>query len=139
MLPVIGALLDIGTKVLDRVIPDPAQRAQAQLELMKLQQEGQFKDLEAQMQVNMGQIEVNKIEAAQEGIYKSGWRPGAGWVCVFGLFYEFLLRPLLPWVAEVYGMKVPPLPSLDDVLFELVFALLGLSGFREFGKFKRAG
>lgn len=134
MIPVIGGLIDLGTKILERVIPDPVQRAQAQLDLIKLQQEGQFKELESQLQISLGQIEVNKIEAAAEGIYKSGWRPGAGWICVGGLAYEFLLRPLLPWVFQVCGANVPPLPSLDSVLFELVFALLGLGGLRQFGK-----
>lgn len=139
MIPLIGGILDLGTKILERVIPDPAQRAQAQLDLLKLQQEGAFKDLDAQLQISLGQIEVNKIEAASEGLYKSGWRPGAGWVCVGGLAYEFLMRPLLPWVATICGASVPPLPSLDSVLFELVFALLGLGGLRQFGKVRGTG
>ena len=32
----ISALLDVGSKVIDRVWPDPAQAASAKLELMKL-------------------------------------------------------------------------------------------------------
>ncbi|MFD1691538.1 hypothetical protein ACFSHR_08295 [Azotobacter chroococcum] len=44
-----------------------------------------------------------------------------------GLAYEFLVRPLLPWLLTVAGVAdVPPLPSLDAVLFELVFGMLGL-------------
>jgi hypothetical protein len=136
MIPLIGSAIELGMKILDRVIPDPAQRAQAQLDLLKLQQEGAFKELDSQLQVNLGQIEVNKVEAASENLYKAGWRPGAGWVCVGGLFYEFIMRPLLPWLFTVCGATVPPLPSLDSVLFELVFALLGLGGLRQYGKAK---
>ena len=49
MTPLIGGLLDAGLKVLDRVLPDPAQKAAAQLELLKLQQTGEFKVLEADL------------------------------------------------------------------------------------------
>ena len=38
------ALLPTLTGILDKVIPDPEARAKAQLDLLRLQQEGQFKD-----------------------------------------------------------------------------------------------
>lgn len=40
-------LIEIGLKLLDKVIPDPQAKAQAQLDLMRLQQSGEFKELEA--------------------------------------------------------------------------------------------
>ena len=43
----ITALLDIGSKVIDRLIPDPAAKAQAQIELLKMQQEGRLAELQA--------------------------------------------------------------------------------------------
>ena len=43
----IAALLDIGSKVIDRLIPDPAAKAQAQIELLKMQQEGRLAELTA--------------------------------------------------------------------------------------------
>jgi uncharacterized membrane protein (DUF106 family) len=45
MLP-IAALLSIGEKVLDKVLPDPEARAKAQAELLKLQQEGRLAELQ---------------------------------------------------------------------------------------------
>jgi hypothetical protein len=38
----VSALFEIGGKVLDRVLPDPAQQAAAKLELMKLQENGEL-------------------------------------------------------------------------------------------------
>lgn len=38
----IGAILDIGSKLIDRFLPDPEQKAKAQLELMKMQQDGEL-------------------------------------------------------------------------------------------------
>jgi hypothetical protein len=38
----VSALFEIGGKVLDRVLPDPAQQAAAKMELMKLQENGEL-------------------------------------------------------------------------------------------------
>ena len=46
MIP-IAALLSIGEKVLDKVIPDPAAKAEAQAKLMEMAQKGQLAELEA--------------------------------------------------------------------------------------------
>lgn len=38
----LGALLDIGSKILDKVFPDPAQAEQAKLKLLEMQQNGEL-------------------------------------------------------------------------------------------------
>jgi hypothetical protein len=43
------AVLNIGGKVLDKIFPDPVEREKAKLEMLKLQQEGQFREIETQM------------------------------------------------------------------------------------------
>ena len=43
----LGAVLSIGEKLIDKFFPDPEQKAKAQLELMKMQQDGDFKKIEA--------------------------------------------------------------------------------------------
>ena len=43
----LGALLDIGNKLIDKLIPDPQAKAQAQLDLLKMQQEGKLAELTA--------------------------------------------------------------------------------------------
>ena len=131
------ALLPTISGVLDKLIPDPEARAKAQLDLMKLQQDGEFKSLDMQLQVNLAQAEINKVEAASQNGFQAGWRPLAGYTCVAGLVYEFLLRPLLPWVLTVCGVEAPPLPSLDDVLFELMFGMLGLGTLRSADRWQR--
>jgi len=46
MLP-LGALLDIGGKILDKVFPDPAQAEQAKLKLLEMQQNGELAQIAA--------------------------------------------------------------------------------------------
>jgi hypothetical protein len=43
------AILDVSGKVLDKFFPDPVEKEKAKMELYKLQQEGQFKEIEVQM------------------------------------------------------------------------------------------
>ena len=43
----LGALLDIGGKILDKVFPDPAQAEQAKLKLLEMQQSGELAQLNA--------------------------------------------------------------------------------------------
>ena len=49
MLP-IAALLDVGMKVLDKVIPNPEDKAKAQLALLEMQQRGELAQLQADLQ-----------------------------------------------------------------------------------------
>lgn len=122
-------ILGAGLKIIEKVIPDPQAKAQMELELFKMKQAGDFKDLEAQLEVIRNQAEINKIEAASGNILVAGWRPAAGWVCVLGLFSEFIVRPY----ALSFGVAIP---TISEILFELLFGLLGLAGFRTAEKFK---
>lgn len=133
MTPLIGGLIGAAIEVIGKVIPDPNARAQAQLELLKLEQAGQFKQLEADLSVQLAQIDVNKEEAASADPFRGGWRPATGWVCVLGLFYTYLLQPLLAWMSLVQGWAVPP--TLD--IFDLIILLGGLLGFGGMRSFER--
>ena len=43
----IDDIISVGMKLVDKLIPDPAQKAQAQLDLAKLAQEGKLADIQA--------------------------------------------------------------------------------------------
>jgi hypothetical protein len=43
----LGAILDIGGKLIDKFFPDPEQKAKAQLELMQMQQNGELAKINA--------------------------------------------------------------------------------------------
>ena len=135
MTPLIGGVIEAGLKILDRVLPDPTQKLAAQLELLKLQQAGEFKALEADLQLALAQTEVNKVEAASADPFKSNWRPAAGWICVLGLAYQFLAQPLAAWASAINGWPVPPVLQLGD-LYGLLFGMLGLGAYRSVERVK---
>jgi membrane protein YqaA with SNARE-associated domain len=133
---VILDIIGIGAKLIDKLIPDTTAKAEAKLKLLEMQQQGEFKLLDADLQIALAQADINKTEAADPNLFKSGWRPAVGWVCVFGLGYTFLGQPLLTWASGIYAMPAPPPLDMGD-LFTLLAGMLGLGGFRTFEKFKK--
>lgn len=91
-------------------------------------------NIAADSERDRGQVELLKIDGENGSFFQKGWRPGAGWICVFGLAYTFFLRPLLPWAFKVAGVVgVPDLPAIDTMeLFVLLGGMLGLGGYRTF-------
>ena len=45
----LGGIFSIGSKIIDKLFPDPEQKAKAQLELMKLEQDGQLDQVRTQL------------------------------------------------------------------------------------------
>jgi hypothetical protein len=118
------------TQVLDKIIPDPQAAAEAKLKALELAQKGDLAALDAELRLALGQIEVNKAEATTD-MFRGGWRPAVGWICVVGLAYQFILQPVLPWVVALFGAQVPPLPAIDnESLMVLLTGMLGLGGLR---------
>jgi len=129
-------LLPTIAKVIDKLIPDPTAKAQAQLDLLKLQQAGEFKELDADLALKLEQIKVNAIEAQSPDFFRGGWRPFVGWVCGTGLAVQFLVAPVATWAAALLGHAVA-FPSLDmGTLLTLLGGLLGLGTMRTAEKFK---
>lgn len=121
--------------ILDKIIPDPKAKAAAQLEILKLQQEGEFREADNALKAAQGQLEVNKVEAASGSGFVAGWRPLVGYVCAVGLAYQFVLHPLLCWFAAWKGVPIPP--RLDmDTLITILTGMLGLAGLRTGEKMK---
>lgn len=57
----IDDIIGVGMKILDKVIPDPAAKAEAQAKLLELQQQGRLAELQAD---SVEQQEITKRQAA---------------------------------------------------------------------------
>lgn len=94
-----------------------------------------LRERELDQRPDMAQIGVNNSEAQHASVFVAGWRPFIGWVCGYGFVYQYIVRPLLPWMLTVAGVSdVPPLPALDGSLMELTVGMLGLGALRTFEK-----
>ena len=74
MIP-IGALLDIGGKILDKVFPDPAQAEQAKLKLLEMQQNGELAKLNADVAETHELTERLKADMASDSWLSKNIRP----------------------------------------------------------------
>jgi len=124
----IGASIAAIGKLLDKLIPDKTAAAQAKLELLRL-------DAEGDIQLAQGQQEINKIEAASDSLFVAGWRPAVGWISVLGVAWNVVGQPFLAWISGMVDIAVPPQADIELLLF-LLGTLLGVSGLRTAEKIK---
>lgn len=130
-----GPILDI----INKVVPDKGKQAELQLELAKLAQSEQFKQIDAELARNLAQTDINKIEAQSELWWKAGWRPAIGWVGAMALFTYYVPYCLVAtgiWAYQVVhtGTMVPrPDLGITDLL-GLIGGLLGFGYMRSYDK-----
>lgn len=117
-------------ELIDSLFTSEAERQNAKVRLIELQQKGQ-----------LAQLAVNAVEAKHENIFVSGWRPFIGWVCGFAFVYNFILQPLFTFAAliatTVWGLEFPfsQLPDLDmATLLTVLGGILGLGTLRTYEK-----
>lgn len=133
----LSAALDIGGKLIDRLFPDPTARAAAKLQLVQLQQNGELAKLAAETSLLTGQQDINKIEAASEHIFISGWRPFIGWICGAAFGYHFVLQPLLAFCFAAAGHSITlPVFQMNE-LSTVLMGMLGLGSLRTVEKLKK--
>jgi len=131
----VTAILDIGSRVIDRLWPDPAQAATAKLELFKMQQSGELAQLAADTELAKGQIAVNVEEAKSSSLFVSGARPFILWGCGAAMLYVGLVEPVARFVAMVAYGYTGSFPVIDTTLTtQVLLGLLGLAGFRSMDK-----
>jgi len=129
LIPVLGNLLD-------RIFPDPKAAAEGKLELMRMAQAGELAQLDAEVKLITGQIEVNKVEAASQSLFVAGWRPAIGWVCGAAFAFKFILGPAAVVVMAMAGHPIT-LPEFDFTeMSTILMGMLGLGALRTVEKVK---
>lgn len=127
---ILGPVLEIGKSLIDRLFPDPALKAKAEMDMMVLLQ---TQDL----QKVLGQLEINAAEAASPDPFTSRWRPAVGWCCAAGFLWAAIGQPIFAYVAAIKGW--PPAPAIDtEVLLYVLGGMLGLGTLRSVEKVKGA-
>lgn len=121
------AIIDMGMSLIERFFPDPKQQAEAKLELLRMQQSGDLKELDAAMQVIVA-------EAKSDSWLAANWRPLTMLVFVTIIANNYLLYPYL----SLFWPEAPLL-ELPDFMWELL--KIGMGGYvvgRSAEKFARA-
>lgn len=121
----IGDAIAAGLKIVDKFVPDPAEKARAEAELRA-----------SLLAWDQAQMATNTAEAQSNSVFVAGWRPFIGWCCGLALSVQFVVGPLAVWAFDLAGHPIQAPPALDNMLWELMFGMLGLGGLRTFEKVK---
>jgi hypothetical protein len=119
--PIVQSVADGVGDILDRLFPDPEERAKAELARHEIAR------LPALKQIDL---------AEPCSLFVAGWRPTIGWVCALALTWAFLVQPVALWVVTTFGLGVAVPAIATDHLLEMVLAMLGIAGLRTFEKTK---
>lgn len=118
---------------------DPSKKAEAELALLKLQQDASFKEVDTALAYAKQQNDINQVQAASPNLFISGPRPFLMWVGGFGAAWQWIFAPAIAFAYPLYtGQPLPaPLPVIDPNLLWLLGSLMGLQiGARSFEKVK---
>ena len=84
-IPILGDIISSVKDLVSEVIVDKDKKNELMVRLQDLEDKAD----ERFHQELMGQIEVNKIEAAHPSIFVAGWRPAIGWISAAGIGWQF--------------------------------------------------
>jgi hypothetical protein len=114
-----GGVVDIIGTVIDRQVVDKAAAE-------KLKSEIASETVRADIQAMLSQLEINKIEAQSDSIFKSGWRPYLGWVGGAALTLQCVVIPVISYGCGLFMYAPPPPLELPSVIWEVLFGILGI-------------
>tara|TARA_B100001559_G_scaffold316742_1_gene320749 strand:+ start:1234 stop:1656 length:423 start_codon:yes stop_codon:yes gene_type:complete len=135
LLTVVPSLLEVGSKLIDKLIPDPQAKAKAQLDLLSLQQNGELKELETRMSAIVA-------EASSVDPWTSRARPSFLYVFYFVILSLTVVAPVIgvfnPLGMDLFfanvGKGFAALP--EELWWTFSAGYLGYAGARTFEKRK---
>jgi len=134
---IVSGLFSAAQSLIERFFPDPEKKAAAQLELLKMQQNGDLAALAAETDLAKMQIAVNVEEAKSTNWFIAGARPFILWVCGFAFAYVSVVEPIARFVAKVWFSYSGDFPVIDtNLTMQVLFGILGLGAMRTLEKSK---
>ena len=122
----LGGIFEVGKLLIERWVPDPEKKQQAEMEMFRMAAEGELKQV-------LAQLEINAREAEHQSVFVAGWRPFFGWCGGIGFLYATLIQPIMVWYGTAQGWPVPPEINMD-LLWVVITGMLGIGGLRTYEK-----
>lgn len=138
----LSILLPVLKSAVTKAAPDQPQAEQIlsrlEDELLHLPAASEQAILKHQMfaDARQAQADITKTESTHRSLFVAGWRPMCGWACSLAVIWLFFGAPVMGAVTAAFGLAVPVPQIPEHLMFELLFALLGLAGLRSFDKLK---
>jgi uncharacterized membrane protein (DUF106 family) len=114
----LGAILDIGGKILDKVFPDPAQAEQAKLKLLEMQQNGELAQIAADTAEQQELTKRQQADMASDSTLSKNIRP---MTLVFILIVYSTFAMMSAWDVEVNNNYVELLGQWGMLIMSFYF------------------
>jgi len=118
----LGAVSDLASTVINKIWPDKT--------------EAEKQQLAAAVMVVQGQLDINKVEAANPAVFVSGWRPFIGWVCGAACTWNWIGLPIAKLGLALSGHPLELSPANLTEMMPVMLGMLGLGGLRTVEKIK---
>ena len=109
-------LSDLASTVINKIWPDKS--------------EAEKQQLAAAVALVQGQLDINKVEAANPSVFVSGWRPFVGWVCGSACAWNWIGLPIAKLIAVILGHPIDLAPANLNEMMPLLLGLLGMGTLR---------
>jgi uncharacterized membrane protein (DUF106 family) len=111
-------IISVGMKILDKVIPDPAQKAQAQAKLLEIQQQGRLAELQADTAEAQEVTKRQEADMASDSTLSKNIRP---LTLVFILIVYSTFAMMSAWDIEVNNNYVELLGQWGMLIMSFYF------------------
>lgn len=116
----LGAVSDLASTVINKIWPDKSEEEKQQLA--------------AAVMVVQGQLDINKVEAANPSVFVSGWRPFIGWVCGSACAWNWIGLPIAKAALTLWGHPLDLAPANLTEMMPVLLGMLGLGSLRTLEK-----
>jgi uncharacterized membrane protein (DUF106 family) len=111
-------IISVGMKILDKVIPDPVAKAEAQAKLVELQQQGRLAELQADTAEAQELTKRQEADMSSDSWLSKNIRPGT---LVFILFVYSAFALMSAWDIEVNNNYVELLGQWGMLIMSFYF------------------
>ena len=111
-----GAISDLAGTVINKIWPDKS--------------ESEKQQLTAAVMMVQGQLDINKVEAANPSVFVSGWRPFIGWVCGSACAWNWIGLPIAKLALALIGHPLDLAQANLTEMMPVLFGMIGLGTLR---------
>lgn len=116
----LGSVAGLVNTAINKIWPDKSEEEKQQLA--------------AAVMVVQGQLDINKVEAANPSVFVSGWRPFIGWVCGTACAWNWIGLPIAKVILVTSGHPLELAPANLTEMMPVLLGMLGLGSLRTLEK-----
>lgn len=83
-------------------------------------------ELQAQLEIALGQIDLDKIDAQSNRFIQWGWRPCFAWGIGLNIILHYSVVNIVDILNSLFHLGISQIPQMDNMALALMTGILGL-------------